>query len=377
MQEGVREYIESIELSTFRKIDDRPEIHGKSPETTRKLIFLVVWLCKNFYTPTKTDPMAQIYQLRLNHFQSIDQNGKANLLHADKILANLKLRLRNYDPPVSDDHLFKIITSLIANSSAELENKVDMLLQAKINMNVDERHKITLLQEVLVEEAKRAVNLHQFDLKNNKTQQQLRLYTPPPEDVSLFKTAHYTIPRAQLPPQIKRNNIHTGTAVVNLAGVLQGEDDQSDRFEFCMINLAAVLNSDSMHIPLEILDTIDCTEDRLYSHSMGKINSAMFAATGIPECANPTQCKNGCGLSGHTFDECPMLRRNFQTGEVMEDFPLHTWKFSQLKPQIREHALLTLRQQGSFAHNGSDEDFNMFCKQVEINAQSIAREKEE
>ena len=61
----------------------------------------------------------------------------------------------------------------------------------------------------------------------------------------------------------------------------------------------------------------------------------------------------------------------------MEDFPLHTWKFSQLQPKIREHALLTLRQQGFFAHNGSDEDFNMFCKQVEINSQSIAREKEE
>jgi hypothetical protein len=42
MQEGVREYIESVEMGTFRRTTDNVVIHGKSPEVTRKLIHLIV-----------------------------------------------------------------------------------------------------------------------------------------------------------------------------------------------------------------------------------------------------------------------------------------------------------------------------------------------
>ena len=39
--------------------------------------------------------------------------------------------------------------------------------------------------------------------------------------------------------------------------------------------------------------------------------------------------------------------------------------------------MLLLRQTGYFAHTGSDEDFALFCKQVEVNAQSNQADKEE
>ena len=65
------------------------------------------------------------------------------------------------------------------------------------------------------------------------------------------------------------------------------------------------------------------------------------------------------------------------TGEIMNDFPLNPSKWSQMLPHIREHALFLLRQQGYFSQNGTDEDFKLFCKQVEINSQTLAKEKEE
>ena len=68
MQEGVREYIESVEMGTFRKTTDNVIIHGKSPEVTRKLIHLIEWLCRHFYQPTKGDPMAFVYSLCLIHY---------------------------------------------------------------------------------------------------------------------------------------------------------------------------------------------------------------------------------------------------------------------------------------------------------------------
>ena len=176
MQEGVREYIESVEIGSYRKPDDRPEIHGRSPESTRKLIHLISWLCKRFYTPSKVDPMAQVYQLRLHHFQSIDPNGKCSLLHADKVLANLKERLKNCQPAITEDHYFKIIMNLITYSSAELENKVELQLQLKATTSMGSS-KLEQLQEVLVDEARRAANLHSFDIKNNKSASpHLRIY---------------------------------------------------------------------------------------------------------------------------------------------------------------------------------------------------------
>jgi hypothetical protein len=59
----------------------------------------------------------------------------------------------------------------------------------------------------------------------------------------------------------------------------------------------------------------------------------------------------------------------------MQDFPLNAWQFAKLRKEIREHTLLILLQNGYFSTNGTDEDFKAFCKQVEVNAQSLERDK--
>ena len=69
-------------------------------------------------------------------------------------------------------------------------------------------------------------------MKNNKSlSHNLRLYHPPPEDVSTFKTSHFTVKRKPL------NETHGGvtgmshrnnTAIANLAGILKSTQRPSE-----------------------------------------------------------------------------------------------------------------------------------------------------
>ena len=138
MAEGVREYIEGVDMTTYRKPTDKVEVHGKSPEVTRKLIHLIEWLCLRWYTPLKGDPMQFVYLLRLWHYQSLDVNGKVCILHADKILPNLKERLKNCRRPIANEQLASIIINLIRQSSTELINQVKKRLQLKLDSNYDD-----------------------------------------------------------------------------------------------------------------------------------------------------------------------------------------------------------------------------------------------
>ena len=82
-------------------------------------------------------------------------------------------------------------------------------------------------------------------------------------------------------------------------------------------------------------------------------------------------------MTGHQFDECAFLQRHHSSGEVMQDFPISAWQYAKLRKELREHTLIILQQTGYFATNGTSDDFNTFCKQVEINAQSLEKEKAE
>jgi hypothetical protein len=185
MAEGVREYIENTDLESFRSPTDKEAIHGRSPEITRKLIHLIEWLCQHFYQPQKGDPRSLVYQLRLWHYQSLDLNGKVCLLHGDKILSNLKSRLKNNQPALCDDTYYEIITHIIMLSSAEIDNHITVRMKTALNLNVDNMSKLQLLQSILVEEAKMQANLQVFELKH-RTNVKIRVYIPPPEDVSII-----------------------------------------------------------------------------------------------------------------------------------------------------------------------------------------------
>ena len=77
------------------------------------------------------------------------------------------------------------------NSSADLENLVTTRFQMKEMNNRLEKSDLELLQEILEEESKKTMNLHLFELKG-KPGTSVRVYQPPPEDVSNFKSTHYT-----------------------------------------------------------------------------------------------------------------------------------------------------------------------------------------
>ena len=198
-------------------------------------------------------------------------------------------------------------------------------------------------------------------MKNGKSSaQHLRLYIPPPEDVSTFKGSHYTIPRTPNLSQKPRVTIQTPQTTIPIA------------------NLANILYQDSMQIPYsQQVEEEQQDEEYEYQNQQLVLNSALFQSTGVPDTVNITHCRGGCGMQGHSIDECTYLRRNFSTGQIMSDFPLNPWKWSQLPEINREHSLLQLQLHGYFSMNGTDEDFKLFCKQVEINAQSLARDREE
>ena len=281
--------------------------------------------------------MQFVYLLRLWHYQSLDAYNKVCLLHADKILPNLKERLRNSTPTITDEQFVNIIINLIRQSSAELENHVEQRLQLKLDNNYDtSKSKLSLLQELLVEEAKRTENVIRFVIKD-KAGLTIRLYDPPPEDVSRMGSTTKTIPRTTAPSQY-----HHPAAMTNYSQVLPQDSFSSNSSNYShmpITNFANLLLRDSVLVPANTYSQAELAAEQVsfggtyhpdpfYNQQAITEVSPCIANSLLPVTTTTPICSEGCGLSHHTIQNCPVMRRNATTGEIQQEFPLNPWLYA-------------------------------------------------